>query len=79
MTGGGEISGNEASAGGGVYVTNSGTFTMEGGIIYGTDADASLQNTATDGAAFCKGSNTATATKNEETLDTTSDDTIDAR
>ncbi|MDR0635595.1 MAG: InlB B-repeat-containing protein [Treponema sp.] len=44
---GGAISGNTASNyGGGVYVYT-GTFTKEtGGVIYGSDADASLRNTA---------------------------------
>ncbi|MDR1400104.1 MAG: InlB B-repeat-containing protein [Treponema sp.] len=49
---GGEISGNTASAdsysyGGGVYVSG-GTFTKQsGGIIYGSDAESGLRNTAT--------------------------------
>jgi hypothetical protein len=50
---GGEISSNDAanSYGGGVYVTN-GSFTVTDSVIYGNDADpASLQNTASSGAA----------------------------
>jgi hypothetical protein len=45
---GGEISGNTSvSIGGGVYVYNSGTFTKQsGGIIYGSNANTGLKNTA---------------------------------
>ena len=44
---GGSISGNTASYGGGVDVSSSGTFTKQSaGVIYGSDASASLQNTA---------------------------------
>jgi uncharacterized repeat protein (TIGR02543 family) len=49
---GGEISGNTVSSGhgGGVYVGSSGIFIKQsGGIIYGSDASASLKNTATSG------------------------------
>jgi hypothetical protein len=49
MTAGSKITGNTttSSNGGGVYVYSSGTFTKEtGGVIYGSDADASLRNTA---------------------------------
>jgi hypothetical protein len=43
---GGEIIGNNASAGGGVYIRG-GTFTKQsGGVIYGSNAIISLQNTA---------------------------------
>jgi hypothetical protein len=65
MMTGGEISGNTASRygengglGGGVYVYSSGTFTKApgtgtstSGIIYGSDADAALKNTAVNGGA----------------------------
>ncbi|MDR2194057.1 MAG: InlB B-repeat-containing protein [Treponema sp.] len=45
---GGEISGNTASSyGGGVYVSYGGTFTKQtGGTVYGSDASATLKNTA---------------------------------
>jgi uncharacterized repeat protein (TIGR02543 family) len=53
---GGEISGNTASSsssssyGGGVYVRSDGTFTKQpGGVIYGSDADSTLKNTAGGG------------------------------
>jgi hypothetical protein len=49
---GGTISGNSATYndGGGVYVSSSGTFTKQSdGIIYGSDTDAGLKNTATSG------------------------------
>jgi uncharacterized repeat protein (TIGR02543 family) len=48
MMSGGTISGNTASyGGGGVYVYSSGTFTKQsGGIIYGSDANYMLKNTA---------------------------------
>ncbi|MDR0635496.1 MAG: InlB B-repeat-containing protein [Treponema sp.] len=46
---GGEITGNTTAVGGGVYV-GSGTVTKQsGGIIYGSDASASLRNTASSG------------------------------
>jgi hypothetical protein len=45
---GGEISGNSAYEGGGVYLSDISTFSMFGGVIYGTDeTNASLRNTAT--------------------------------
>jgi hypothetical protein len=45
---GGEVSGNTANSGGGVYVMgSSGTFTKSGGTIYGADASDALKNTAT--------------------------------
>ncbi|MDR1325344.1 MAG: InlB B-repeat-containing protein [Treponema sp.] len=48
----GAISHNTAKRGGGVY-RNSGTFTKaSGGFIYGSDADTTLKNTATDGDAY---------------------------
>jgi uncharacterized repeat protein (TIGR02543 family) len=48
----GEISGNSARSGGGVYV-DGGTFTKQSdGIIYGSDADDSLKNTATSGDSY---------------------------
>jgi hypothetical protein len=50
---GGSIASNKATEGslmwgngGGVYVSGTGTFTMSGGTIYGTDAGAALGNTA---------------------------------
>jgi hypothetical protein len=52
---GGTISNNTASygGGGGVYVGDSGAFTKTGGgVIYGSDADNSLQNTVQDTANF---------------------------
>jgi hypothetical protein len=59
---GGTISGNSASGGtiafgGGVYVTNNGTFTKTGdSIIYGGNAAAPLKNTAAYGyAAYASG------------------------
>jgi len=62
---GGEISGNgtrdnssyEVRRGGGVFT--SGIFRMSGGVIYGSNASASLQNKATTGAALYRGSGTA--------------------
>jgi len=47
---GGVISGNTAGMGGGLFIGVNGTFnkTAAGGIVYGSDADASLKNTATD-------------------------------
>jgi hypothetical protein len=52
---GGEISGNSASKGGGVFISSNGaSFTKQsGGIIYGSDeSDDALKNTATDGDAY---------------------------
>jgi parallel beta-helix repeat protein len=51
---GGAISGNTASTyGGGVYVYSSGTFTKQvGGVVYGSDANEGLKNTATDGDSY---------------------------
>jgi hypothetical protein len=57
---GGEISGNTASDGGGVFTAylfapNFGTFHIVGGTIYGSnEADMSLRNTASRGAALYK-------------------------
>jgi hypothetical protein len=49
---GGTISGNTAvNSGGGVCVDPYGNFIMTDGIIYGSNADASLKNTAANGAA----------------------------
>jgi uncharacterized repeat protein (TIGR02543 family) len=49
---GGTISGNTASYGGGVYVS-SGTFTKQsGGVIYGSNAGNTLENTATSGDSY---------------------------
>jgi hypothetical protein len=59
----GEISGNTAAAnGGGVYLWNSAasSFTMTGGIIYGSTTDAPKNNTAASGAAFYKGASGTT-------------------
>jgi hypothetical protein len=49
---GGEISGNTASRGGGVYLYSNYTFSKysSGGVIYGSNATEGLKNTATDGA-----------------------------
>jgi uncharacterized repeat protein (TIGR02543 family) len=47
---GGEISDNSSSSGGGVYAGGSGTFAKQGGgIIYGSDADDGVKNTAANG------------------------------
>jgi uncharacterized repeat protein (TIGR02543 family) len=47
---GGTISDNSAYTGGGVYLYSGGTFTKQaGGIIYGSNAEAGLKNTATHG------------------------------
>jgi hypothetical protein len=47
---GGTISGNTGAWGGGVDVYNGGTFTKQsGGMIYGSNADSTLKNTATSG------------------------------
>jgi hypothetical protein len=56
----GEISGNTAYSGGGVYTYYDsrnyyGYFSMGGGVIYGNNAAAGLKNTATNGAALYKG------------------------
>jgi hypothetical protein len=49
---GGTISDNSANRGGGVYVY-SGTFTKQaGGIIYGSNAEGGLKNTATEGYTY---------------------------
>jgi hypothetical protein len=49
---GGEISSNHANTfGGGVGVNSMGSFSMTGGVIYGTNAANSLKNTASTGAA----------------------------
>jgi hypothetical protein len=48
----GTISGNTARYGGGLFIL-SGTFTkQQGGIIYGSDADNTLQNDATYGGSY---------------------------
>jgi len=55
---GGTISGNTSVNGGGVGVYGSvATFRMAAGTIYGSNADTSLKNTATDGAALYIGNN----------------------
>jgi hypothetical protein len=46
---GGVISGNTGSYGGGVSVTSASSFAKTGGTIYGSDASASLKNTASIG------------------------------
>jgi uncharacterized repeat protein (TIGR02543 family) len=48
---GGEISGNTAARGGGVYVADDGTFQIITGTIYGSDADEGLKNTSDNGGA----------------------------
>jgi predicted outer membrane repeat protein len=53
----GTISGNSADRGGGVYVSgegfNAGTITKEsGGTIYGSNANSTLKNTATEGDSY---------------------------
>ncbi|MDR3312762.1 MAG: hypothetical protein LBS64_06490 [Spirochaetaceae bacterium] len=49
---GGAISGNSTNTfGGGVCVDNSGTFTLEGGTVYGSTAGGGLANTADYGGA----------------------------
>jgi hypothetical protein len=50
MKTGSKITGNNNSDGGGVYVMD-GTFTKSGGVIYGSDADSDLKNTASNGPA----------------------------
>jgi parallel beta-helix repeat protein len=72
---GGTISGNTATNnGGGVYL-DSGTFTMDGGIIYGNEVpNGDLKNTANQGAAFYKSGGTATI--NGDTTRATIDTTI---
>jgi hypothetical protein len=56
---GGVISGNKASYGGGVYL-DGGTFRIVNGTIYGSnEADTSLRNTASSGAALYRGAGTA--------------------
>jgi uncharacterized repeat protein (TIGR02543 family) len=48
MTGGTISSNTAVKSGGGVFVdNNSSTFTKSGGVIYGSDAETALQNTAT--------------------------------
>jgi hypothetical protein len=51
---GGKISGNTTSyEGGGVYVVNDGTFTKQtGAVIYGSDAEDGLKNTATNDSSY---------------------------
>jgi uncharacterized repeat protein (TIGR02543 family) len=49
---GGEISGNRSPFGGGVYILG-GTFTMTGGVVYGSEpANGSKKNTSPEGAAL---------------------------
>jgi hypothetical protein len=49
---GGEISGNTASSGGGVYISY-GMFTKQtGAVIYGSNAEDTLKNTATNGDSY---------------------------
>jgi uncharacterized repeat protein (TIGR02543 family) len=49
----GEISRNTALNGGGIWMDSSGTFTKQsGGTIYGSNADSSLKNTATNGSSY---------------------------
>jgi hypothetical protein len=58
----GVISGNKADgAGGGVFI-DWGNFSMTAGVLYGTNADAPLKNTATSGAAVYKEGNTKETT-----------------
>jgi hypothetical protein len=80
---GGEISGNTSSnAGGGVYVGYSGTFRMVTGTIYGSnEADASLRNTASSGAALSSNGTAEYGTFSESTWNSngtlnSTDDTI---
>ena len=47
---GGEISGNSGYTGGGVY-NYAGTFSMSGGVIYGSGASSALKNTASSSGA----------------------------
>jgi hypothetical protein len=62
---GGEISGNTVSSsssyGGGVYVSSQGTFTIQGGTVYGSDGAAKankLEGSGTkQGVSLYKGSN----------------------
>jgi uncharacterized repeat protein (TIGR02543 family) len=68
---GGTISDNTATNGGGVYAGIGGTFTMTGGVIYGSEEEDDKANTATTGAAFFK-------YNGNSSLDTTSS-TIDKR
>jgi hypothetical protein len=83
---GGEISGNPADNGGGVYMYGNGTsFTIWGGVIYGNEpANGDKSNTAsTIGAAFYKQSSSVSAQWNAnkdgttlvdlDTIDTTLD------
>jgi uncharacterized repeat protein (TIGR02543 family) len=72
---GGEISGNTAERyGGGVFV-NSGTFTKQsGGVIYGSDANDTLENTGSSGghAVYVSGGKQYNSTAGEGvTLDST--------
>jgi uncharacterized repeat protein (TIGR02543 family) len=63
----GAISGNNAPSGGGVFV-ESGTFTKaSGGVIYGSDADSTLQNAATDGDTYGHAVYVSTAMKRDST------------
>ena len=71
---GGEISGNTASAnGGGVHVESgsvygSGTFTKQSdGIIYGSDAESGLRNTADTGQAAYVNVESSSAKKRDST------------
>jgi uncharacterized repeat protein (TIGR02543 family) len=58
---GGEIFGNTAPDGGGVYLASSGVFRISNGVIYGSNADGNLKNTATSGAAAFSKNDGATA------------------
>jgi hypothetical protein len=50
---GGTISGNTSGIGGGVYVSSGGIFTKQsGGVIYGSNADSAVKNTATRGDSY---------------------------
>jgi uncharacterized repeat protein (TIGR02543 family) len=55
----GEISGNSASSGGGVSMDRNGTFRIVTGTVYGSDADESLANNASIGAALYNNNGTA--------------------
>jgi hypothetical protein len=68
---GGTIAGNiSRKEGGGVYM-ESGTFNKTGGVVYGTDVDEDLKNTADLGDALYKGG--GTAENNGNPLSTTDD------
>jgi hypothetical protein len=77
MGNGAVISGNKVSGtrgagytayayayGGGVFFSG-GAFIMNGGVIYGKNAATALQNTATTGAAYYKGTDTAVSSLSE--------------